>query len=284
MKLLDHAQHRREAELLAGGLEGLLLDARRLAAAAPGLHGRRQAGQGEAFWQYREHRPSDGARIVDWRRSARGERLYVREQEREAAQTAWFWVDRDPGMEWTSDVQRPTKRRRALTLAIAAAILAERGGERIGVLGAERSYRGSAAIEQFALALLQAGAEPARGRSGGVLFLLSDFLMQPSAWEARLQAALPGQHGGVLLMVSDPAEEDFPYEGRVLLQEPGSRREALLGKAEDARARYLDTLGRHRQAIQALAARYGLSLLRHRTDNSPAPALAALLGFLSPEQ
>ena len=70
---------------LAGELPGVLLDAKRLAASAPGFHGRRRAGQGEAFWQYRDHRAEDGARLVDWRRSARGDRFFVREREREAA-------------------------------------------------------------------------------------------------------------------------------------------------------------------------------------------------------
>ena len=86
---------RLEALALAGDLPGVLLDARRLAASAPGVHGRRRAGQGEAFWQYRDHRAEDGARLVDWRRSARGDRYFVREREREAAQTAWFWIDPD---------------------------------------------------------------------------------------------------------------------------------------------------------------------------------------------
>ena len=94
---------RLEALALAGDLPGVLLDAKRLAASAPGLHGRRRSGQGEAFWQYRDHRAEDGARLVDWRRSARGDRYFVREREREAAQTAWFWMDSDAGFNWTSD-------------------------------------------------------------------------------------------------------------------------------------------------------------------------------------
>ncbi len=126
---------RLEALALAGDLRGVLLDARRLAASAPGLHGRRRAGQGEAFWQYRDHRAEDGARLVDWRRSARGDRYFVREREREAAQTAWFWMDPDAGFNWTSDAARTTKLRRAQTIALALATLLNRGGERVGVLG-----------------------------------------------------------------------------------------------------------------------------------------------------
>ena len=41
---------RLDALALAGDLPGVLLDAKRLAASAPGVHGRRRAGQGEAFY------------------------------------------------------------------------------------------------------------------------------------------------------------------------------------------------------------------------------------------
>lgn len=282
MNPAEAAKARREAEGLAGGLDGLLLDARRLAAAAPGLHGRRQAGQGEAFWQYREHRPQDSARVVDWRRSARGERLFVRELEREAAQTLWLWVDGGPGMDWSSDPARPTKLHRAVTLGLALAIVAERSGERVGAIGVERSVRGAGAIEQLAASLIPGQPRPARARTGGVLVLLSDFLAPLEDWTRALQQASPGPHGGVLVMLCDPAEEDFPFAGRLKLQEPGSRRETLLGKAEDARQHYQDRLAEHRRSLQALAGQYGLSLLRHRTDHSPATALAALLGAITP--
>ena len=140
---------RLEALALAGDLPGVLLDAKRLAASAPGAHGRRRAGQGEAFWQYRDHRPEDGARLVDWRRSARGDRYYVREREREAAQTAWFWLDPEPGFNWSSDRARPTKLYRARTLALALAILLARGGERVGALG-QPSRAGARAPERLA--------------------------------------------------------------------------------------------------------------------------------------
>lgn len=276
------ATPRLEAEALAGGLDGVLLDARRLAASAPGFHGRRRAGQGEAFWQYREHRPEDGARAVDWRRSGRGERLYVREQEREAAQTAWFWVAQGPGMEWRSEGRWPTKLHRAMSLCLALAILALRGGERVGAIGAPASHRSAIALEELALELAQAPGEPVRRGSGGVVILVSDFFEPLDVWERRLRGLQPGPQGGLLLMVHDPAEEDFPFEGRMLLQEPGSRRETLLGKAEAAKARYLGRLREHRAGLEALARRFGLFLLPHRTDQAAGPALAAALARLAP--
>ena len=71
----------------------LILEARRIAATViHGLHGRRRAGPGENFWQYRRFLSGEPARRVDWRRSARDDHLYVREQEWEAAHTVWIWA------------------------------------------------------------------------------------------------------------------------------------------------------------------------------------------------
>ena len=77
-----------ESRTLAASLPRLVLEARRIAAnVIHGLHGRRRAGTGENFWQYRRFVSGEPASRVDWRRSARDEHLYVREREWEASHT-----------------------------------------------------------------------------------------------------------------------------------------------------------------------------------------------------
>ncbi len=270
---------RLEALALAGDLPGVLLDAKRLAASAPGVHGRRRAGQGEAFWQYRDHRPEDGARLVDWRRSARGDRFYVREREREAAQTAWFWLDPSQGFNWSSDRARPSKLHRARTLALALAILLSRGGERVGVLG-QPSRAGARAPERMAhdfLAALRDADAPPRA----CLIFFSDFYEPAEIWRDRLSAAASVGANGALVMIADPAEEDFPFEGRTLFQEPGGKREALLGRAESVRADYAERLETHRRTIHEMSARLGFPMIQHRTDHAAGPTLAMLMALVS---
>ncbi|MGD9814912.1 MAG: DUF58 domain-containing protein [Hyphomonadaceae bacterium] len=270
---------RLDALALASDLPGVLLDARRLAASAPGLHGRRRAGQGEAFWQYRDHRAEDGARLVDWRRSARGDRYFVREREREAAQTAWFWIDPEPGFNWTSDVARVTKLRRAQTIALALATLLTRGGERVGALGGAARL-GARAVERLAHDLLVPVSNASPPPRSCIVFF-SDFYAPVETWRARLAAAADAGATGALVMVADPAEEDFPFQGRTLFLEPGGRRETLLGRAEAARDLYAERLETHRRAIRELGAGLGFPALLHRTDYSAAPALALLIALVS---
>ena len=63
-----------ESRTLAASLPRLVLEARRIAAnVIHGLHGRRRAGAGESFWQYRRFVSGEPSQNVDWRRSARDE-------------------------------------------------------------------------------------------------------------------------------------------------------------------------------------------------------------------
>src|ERR1700729_4540077 len=103
---------------LAASMPRLILEARRVASTIiHGMHGRRRAGPGENFWQYRRFVSGEPASRVDWRRSARDDHLYVREREWEAAHTVWVWPDRSPSMVFASPLVWETKLDRALVVA-----------------------------------------------------------------------------------------------------------------------------------------------------------------------
>ena len=132
------AELRRDAEQRAAGLPSLLALAERLAATVQlGAHGRRRPGSGETFWQYRAAQPGDPLSLIDWRRSARSDRLYVRELEWEAAESAVIWCDDAQSMDFKSAGVERTKADRAKLLSLSLAVLLTRGGERIGLLGSE---------------------------------------------------------------------------------------------------------------------------------------------------
>ena len=63
---------REEAEALAAALPPLLVEAERLTSGIwLGVHGRRKAGIGETFWQFRRFRDEDSSSVVDWRQSGK---------------------------------------------------------------------------------------------------------------------------------------------------------------------------------------------------------------------
>src|ERR1700674_683308 len=136
---------------LASNMPRLILEARRIAATIiHGLHGRRRAGSGENFWQYRRFVSGEPAQRVDWRRSGRDDHLYVREQEWEAAHTVWIWPDRSPSMAFASKDARDSKLERALIVAFALAELLVEGGERVGIPGVMTPPASRSVIDKMA--------------------------------------------------------------------------------------------------------------------------------------
>src|SRR5262245_49234963 len=146
---------------LAKRLPALLVEASRIAqTVAHGIHGRRRSGPGETFWQFRTYEPQDSAQLIDWRRSASSDHLYVREREWEAAHTIWLWPDLSRSMTFKSHLSDVTKRDRALVLALASAELLVRSGERVGLLGLTQPYASRRAATRLAEAIAAEAGSP----------------------------------------------------------------------------------------------------------------------------
>src|SRR6202049_1897783 len=144
-----------QARSLAKSMPRLILEARRIAATViHGLHGRRRAGPGENFWQYRHFLSGEPARRVDWRRSARDNQLYVREREWEAAHTVWIWPDRSPSMAFRSPLAEVSELDRALVMALALAEILVQGGERVGIPGLTRPTGARNIVEKISQSMI----------------------------------------------------------------------------------------------------------------------------------
>jgi len=250
-----------------------------------GVHGRRRSGQGDAFWQFRPFLPGDSASRVDWRQSARSDRLFVRETEWEAAQTVGLWRDASDSMRWRSDGAATTKAERAEMLLLALAALLLRGGERVRLLDhASRSLTGRGALERLAESLPRTtgpAEDPALPRHARVV-LFGDFLA-PLDEISRMVGQLAARPvRGQLVQVLDPAEEILPYAGRVRFEGFGREEPALVPRVEGIRALYAERLARHREGLAAIASAAGWGFSTHRTDTPPETALLALYQALSP--
>ncbi|MGB3456640.1 MAG: DUF58 domain-containing protein [Litorimonas sp.] len=274
---------RLRSDRLAAGYPALLAEADRVAAmVAAGVHGRRRPGQGETFWQYRPYDVSDPANRIDWRRSARGDSVFVRDNEWEAANSVYIWRDGSPGMAWSSSKTLPTKRDRASVLCLALASLLMRGGERCAIFGeSDRPRSGRVGYERLAerLALSKGAAErlDAKLPSHAKLLIASDFLTEPDGWTRRLAALAARPASGVLLHLIDPAEESFPFKGRVEFQTPGGWLSPfILGRAERAKDDYRARFQAHCERLDDAARQLGFTLIRHRTDQPAGKALTTL--------
>ena len=245
-----------------------------------GEHGRRRAGLGDTFWQFRPAEAHDELRDIDWRRSARSDSQFVRQKEWQVAQTVVFWVDRAASMGFASGKDGVTKHHRAATLAVALASLLLRAGERVG-LTAPALRVGSARGHLSRMADLLAdtdsrdyGAPDDTGMaSHGRAVFISDFMGDLEPVEAAIARAADRDVSGLLLQVLDPAEEAFPYDGRTIFESMGGGLVHETLKAGDLRDRYLERLAERKDRLETIAREAGWQFTTHHTGDSAAMAL-----------
>ncbi|MGP0060212.1 MAG: DUF58 domain-containing protein [Beijerinckiaceae bacterium] len=300
VRLLDRQErqtglaHQEGALDLAGRLPSLVVAAKEVASSVMhGVHGRRRAGIGETFWQFRPFVMGEPSAGIDWRRSARDERLYVREREWEAAHTVFVWMDRSASMGFISKLALQSKLDRAVVLGLAAADLLVRGGERVGILGLTRAIAARNIIEIFAEALL--AEERAAGFIAAELpprlsldartqvVLIGDFLSDPAEIARVVQTLTERGARGHIVMIADPVEETFPFTGHTEFIDVDSQATLRVGNAEAFRSDYVIRLAAHRDAVLAAARRRGFTFLLHRTDRPASEALLTLRTRLEAE-
>jgi uncharacterized protein (DUF58 family) len=270
------------AEAAGRVLPPLLAEAERLAATVIlGDHGRRRAGPGESFWQYRPYSFGDSTQRIDWHKSARSDRIFIRENEWEAANTLWLWTSPQESMTFRSHLSKTAKRDRADLMALAVGVLALRAHERVGAVGAPSAPdHGRGTLVKIARWFLdrQGPSLPAFRRMPrfSTALFLGDFFDSPAAIGSAIAPMAEAGVSGHLVQVVDPAEETLPYAGRVEFQEFAGPLKFVSSRTETLRGAYAEKLAAHRAALRDLCHGIGWSFTIHRTDD-PASHLLFLL-------
>jgi uncharacterized protein (DUF58 family) len=278
----------RDAQSLSARLPHILLEARRISASLnAGLHGRRRSGPGETFWQFRPYMIGESVARIDWRRSAREDKTFIREREWEAAHSIHLWVDRSASMGFGSSLAPCSKIDRALVLGLALADSFVEAGERVGMLGLQTPTASRHMIERMALCLMQDQDGLHRSlpyatalKPQDDILLISDFLSPLDEIQDSLKAL--SKHGtrGHLVMVADPVEESFPFSGQAILQEIEGEQRLVIGDAAAFAELYRERLARHREGISALVQGLGWTFTLHRTDRSVAEIALKMLNLV----
>jgi uncharacterized protein (DUF58 family) len=291
---------RDRGEQLAAALPPLLVAAERVASTvAQGIHGRRRVGQGETFWQFRQYQPGDAVARIDWRESAKSQRLYIRETEWEAAQSVWLWRDPSLSMDYSSaeyiaGANWPTKRDRAELLLVALASLLVRGGERLTLLGTGvPPMSGRIALTRL-VQFLEHATKTSTADTGapafeplprsGQLVWVGDFLAPLEQIHAAIAQFAGAGLKGHLVHIADPAEEELPFAGRVRFEGVEEPDELVISRVETLREDYVNRFQRHRDGLAEIARTVGWTLSFHRTDRPPQLALLALHAALTADR
>lgn len=238
-----------------------------------GIHGRRKSGAGDDFWQFRRYQSGDAATDIDWRRSARADQYYIRQNEWETAQQTWIWCDTSPSTRFRSGFARQSKIDRGLTLALGLASLLVDSGEKLGVLGLhERAVEG-----RYGFRRLMEGLDHQRQTPSGLpeldripenayFILFSDFLFDLDHLRTMIGRMSANGGTGQIVQILDPVEVEFPFEGRIRFEGLEGETREILARAEERRKEYRDRLAALRGELADISARAGWNMVFHRSD------------------
>ena len=256
---------------------------------AYGLHNRKRSGLGERFWQYRAYETGEDASKIDWRRSARGDQLYVKEKELESLRDYNIWIDCASSMKFLSTLGQEDKLTRAIIIGLAIADLILRSGDRVGLLGSSAPSSSHVALKQIAHQLEEHivsnfnSSIPllARPSKRSKIIIISDFLNNSANLKDTLNYYSNFEISGLIIMINDPCEVAFPFSGETQFFNTENNQHYYAGEAQHIAKQYHRVFEKHKLHTQKIAIENRFQYYHHITNQSVDEASSDIVELLS---
>ncbi len=256
---------------------------RRIDGLLAGDHAGLLPGHGTERGEARPYVPGDDTRHIDWAVTARTNDAHVRDTISDHELEVWIVFDQSSSTAFGT--AKATKHELAWSAAGAFALLAGRGGNRIGAITASstRGHFTPARSGRNHVAALLAGLRhlPADGDDGdlgaaidrlrrtarrrGLVVVVSDFLGEPT-WERPLRA-VAARHDVIVVQVTDPREFELPDVGLIAVVDPETGRRRVVDTSDAAmRRRYAEGAAARQASIEGRLTALGADHLVLSTD------------------
>ena len=267
---------------------------RRLDGLLQGDHVGLLPGHGSETGEARLYEPGDDTRRLDWALTARTTAPHVRDTISDHELELWLVVDDSASLAFGT--ARCEKHDVAWAAAGAFALLASRGGNRVGALTASGAQAGFPARggRQHVGAILSALRRPPEegvtadlaaalttlrrhARRRGLVVVVSDFLV-PDGWDGPLRA-LASRHDVVAVEVLDPEELTLADVGPLPVVDPESGRRRIVDTGDaKLRHRYAEAAEARRADVARRINASGAHHLVLRTDRDWVVDLVRFVG------
>ncbi len=273
MKDIEQNEILKSSGKISAKLPNLLVAAERVAISVmQGVHGRKKTGQGESFWQFREYDSSDSIRDIDWRKSAKSDKIFIKQKEWEASQSIYLWRDSSKSMDYSFGKKIDKKLYIADLILTSLSILLINGGEQVSLLGSDgKKFRTKTAIPELVeyninnqFPMIENKPLP----SNSNIILIGDFLGDISELDKFLSSLQQRQINIMLIQILDRSEIDLPFLGNVDFH--GLEMEEMV-KIPDVNAikeQYKAKINAHNQKLEQLAKKKSVSFIRHMSDEN----------------
>lgn len=251
-------------------------------------------GRGSTFDSIRPYEPGDDVRAMEWNVSARTGEPYIKQYTEERELCVMVVVDDSASMRFGT--RAANKRDRAAELTAAIALIAVRGGDRVGVMVAgdeSRAYLPPRRGRGHVLRAIRLVSAPPRSKrldlgdalraasrlmpQRGVLFVISDFLGDVADY-ARPLGLVSKRHEVICVVTADPLEYRLPSVGLLQVEDSESAIRSWADTSNPTwRAAFEADAQARAGARDSAIARAGAGRFNLSTDTDSVTALARFL-------
>lgn len=283
----NYVQLAATAEKISQPLPELIIKAQKIACTfITGHHGYRQSGIGQPFWQYRQANPGDPLSTIDWRQSAKSDKLFIKEREQENSQTFNLWCDVSGSMQWQSKSDFPTKQEQAFLISLVLSYMLLKRGEYIKILSTDLYSQAFSGLQNFLalskilihqpVSIDQTVPVPSLITSHSWVIGVSDFLFPASQFFHFIENSKQSHHRTVLIHIFDPAEATLPYKNHIEFKGLETKEKLTLSITTKNREKYQHIWQNHQDQFDTYCREKGITLLHYAT-NSDLNSLLTLL-------
>ncbi len=275
MGILSYIEKLREqAEQSVMSLPALMIKSEKLADnIIYGEHARRKAGSGEKFWQFREYDPSDRPQDIDWRQSAKGDQVFIKQKEWQITRKVFLWCAGGESMNFTSETATHSKLESAQILCLSLTLLLRKAKEQIGILGESRTGRSEETIGKIAQHLHNRidinetlpDAEAQTLPRDAFFVAVGDFLSPIEDIEESFRSLSKQTNNALVIQTLDPTEIDLSFNGRIRFKGTDQSQE-IINHVSSVRSVYQQRIVAHVEAVKDLCESYQWHYVLHRSD------------------
>jgi uncharacterized protein (DUF58 family) len=232
-----------------------------------------KAGYSPVIMDYRYYQKGDAVKDIDWKLSARTEKLYVKIREG-YRQTDFIIVLDGSGSMRTIYNGSVSKFTTALTLAYIAGRSALKSRDRVYISYAGEKLR---AETEYSLVDLLTDIETRNAedafRDSGIdsstnVFMLSDFFIETDTLSNYLKALSHKTKNIFMISIHDPCEENFNFNGRFRFFDPESE-SSVLAESRNISERYHHLYNEHNHIISRTGKSFGAKVGKVSTIEDP---------------
>ncbi len=282
----DILQLRREAENNISDLPALMIKAEKVSNnIVHGTHAQKKSGAGEKFWQFREYQDTDRPQDIDWRQSAKGDHVLIKQREWQTTQKTYLWCASGSSMDFTSDLDNYTKQDCAHIIAVSLAMLMRKSGEQIGIFGDLKTGNSEEKVQNIGQMLLQQSninsdlpdtmnfALPNHASFIGI----GDFLSPIEEISQSISNISANAQNGLLIQTLDFSEIELNYKGRIRFEGNGDNQYELISNVSSIRKEYKKRINDHIDQIKALCHDKNWSYMLYNNNDDIAETLKTIL-------